>query len=716
MWKKKPQTVRERKLNNAPASEEQNDWTLEEIMDEFGGWTKREPEKPPAPPETPPEPPQVEAPEPGQTAQPPQESPAEPSAPAAEEDVSVRQDPPEAKAKPKDAPLGDTIRFVPVQAEPPQESRPQIWSYKGEQPPGMEQADPRTERQQARRQRQLERIRKREQRKENRRREKPDHAFSSAQEARAYYAAPSTLKLRVAVSAALTLISVLLLILVSGVIPGVSLADWTGVVGAAQLLLMLVQAGLSYEVLIDGVRALLQLRFGGGSMLAVSVLVVAVDAVFAILHERVPFCAAMSLHLTVTLWSRRLLHLARLRSLKAVCESEQPVAAVRQEKAWREMDCIFRAEADVDRFAQQLELPDAGRRILRVYAPVMTALCLVLSVLAALRSDGSFLWSWAAMLCAAYPAGAAIAFTRPFARQAKIAGRAGNAVAGWFGARTLSGEVGLAIGDSDLFPAANVTLNGMKIYSSDPVARIVSYATAVVESAGSGLVPLFEEMRREQNGRQFHVDAFRRYEGGGLGAEIGGDVVLMGSHGFMRLMKVQMPEQAKVKQGVYLSVNGELAALFALTYAPASSVKSGLFAVVRSKGLIPVLATSDFMITPQFLKQRYKLPPDRVEFPTVEERARLAAYQIRPETKQGAVMAKDSFASFAGVVTGARSLRSAAVTALSVTFAGSVLGLLILFFLTFIGAIHAVTGWNLLVYAALWLLPNVLISAFFGAS
>lgn len=99
----------------------------------------------------------------------------------------------------------------------------------------------------------------------------------------------------------------------------------------------------------------------------------------------------------------------------------------------------------------------------------------------------------------------------------------------------------MTITDQDLFPAGSVTLNGMKIYSDRSVSQIIGFASAVVQTAGSGLVPLFDEMMHSQNGRHYRVDTFRRYEGGGLGAEIQGDVILMGSIGFMKLMKVRMP-------------------------------------------------------------------------------------------------------------------------------------------------------------------------------
>ncbi len=138
----------------------------------------------------------------------------------------------------------------------------------------------------------------------------------------------------------------------------------------------------------------------------------------------------------------------------------------------------------------------------------------------------------------------------------------------------------------------------------------------------------------------------------GPGAEIRGDVILMGSLGFMKLMRVHMPEGARVKQAVYLSVNGELVAVFALSYAPATNVKASLQAISHCAGLTPILATRDFMITPQFLKHRYKLSPDRIEFPTVEERARLSSPDAIQEPKQGALLSRPSFACFSMAVAG----------------------------------------------------------------
>ena len=692
----------EEQLNKTPetpaaadAPQEEPAYSLEEIMNEFGGWTKRDV---PVPAE-----------------------------PVTDETVRLAVPAAEAKGEEKSAEPpagGDTIRFTPVEEEKtPEPERPAVWTYRGEPDPERPAPDPkearelaraerREKRQAEKRRRQLERFQKKEARKK-RAQEQPEHTFASPEAAYAFYAAASGTRLRLLVSTLLCLGSVLLLVLSTPLITG-AFSDHAAVFSAAMLGLLLLQAVCSYDVCLSGVIALLRFRFDQYSMLFLALCAVVADAFFAVAEGRTPFCTVAGILLLLALWGRDLLYDARRRSLRAISNMDEPVAAIREEKAWHGYDCIFRAPGDAEQFAVQLEMPDAGSRIMRVWAPVMTAVTLALSVLTSLRTGEHFLWAWSAMLLASFPAGILIAYAKPFSALARRLYRAGAAIAGWQGARILSGEAGLIVEDADLFPPQNVTQGGMKLYGSRPAPMVIGYANAVVQTAGSGLVPLFEQMMHDQNGRRYTVDTFRRYEGGGLGATIRGDVVLMGSIAFMKLMRVRVPEGTRLKQAVYLSVNGELTAVFALNYAPAESVRAGLSAVLRAGSLVPVLATRDFMITPQFLKLRYKIPPEHIEFPIVEERARLSSQEIPRTGPQGALMARSSFASFAGSVVSARTLRGAAIIAMIVALAGSVLGTALMFFLTFLGSSFSASCWNLFLYTVLWLIPGLLTALLAG--
>ena len=219
-----------------------------------------------------------------------------------------------------------------------------------------------------------------------------------------------------------------------------------------------------------------------------------------------------------------------------------------------------------------------------------------------------------------------------------------------------------------------------------------------------------------ENGWRCSVDSFRQYEGGGLGAEIRGDVVLLGSLGFMKIMGIPLPENVKIQSAVYVSVNGELAGVFALTYGPSAASKSGLQHVVHTPGLLPILATRDFMITPALVKKRFKVSEDRLEFPMVAERTALSAPEAGENGKQGALMARGSFAAFAAAVTGGRSLRKTVHSSMWICLLSGILGMLLLCVLTYLDASAAASAGNLLLYQLLWQVPNLLLTGMIGKS
>lgn len=715
--KKQSQDQTNEQLHIDDAAAAQEEYSLEDIMNEFGGWSKKEEAAPEKPVQKPPD-----------LKKPPQKVP-ESAKPAPETKVVrfPKGQPIRAEGERKEPKnpadfKGQTIRFTPIREDAAPEEKPKIWTYQAEPDPEPVSDDPkeakkaaqrakRAEKEAKKRQKQLERHQKQQARRMERRKEQPEREFPDCRAAYAYYAQSTFQRLRLFLSILLALVSGALVYFASYSLGSYDFTANADVFSKALLIIMVVQAFIAFDVMLRGVRAVLRLRYDHASMLVVLTLACAVDAVLAIRAGRIPFCPAVTLQLSMALLGEYSMGLAKVRTLKAACSMNEPKAAVREEKAWHGEDCIFRSEGHPETFVRELEIPDAGSRIMRIYAPILTLVTLGLSVLSMLQAEDSFLWAWTALMIASFPVGIFLSFSRPFAAQARRLSRAGAAIGGWFGARMLGGEAGIAIEDADLFPPQNVTLNGMKIYSDRSVSQIIGFANAVVQTAGSGLAPLFEEIMHNQNGRHYGVDTFRRYEGGGLGAEIRGDVILMGSLGFMKLMRVHMPEGARVKQAVYLSVNGELAAVFALSYAPATNVKASLQAISHCAGLTPILATRDFMITPQFLKHRYKLSPDRIEFPTVEERARLSSPDAIQEPKQGALLSRPSFACFSMAVAGARAARSAAIAAIAVAFTASIMGLLVLFFLTFIGSTLAVSSWNLLLYTILWLLPELLITS-----
>ena len=712
---KKHRQEPEEQLNTASSAvtEPEETFSLEEIMREFGGWTKPEPEPHPDPiPEPEPEPQPAPIPEPEPEPEPQPEVMRVAGGPD-------RPDKPPVQFKNLE---GDTIRFRIVTPEDLQEPEPQPAAEPVEMPeePVVEpdrQARKAMERESQRLQKQ-ERERRRSERAALRakRREEPETAYPSPEDACAAYAKTGTLRIRLLICTVLTLLSGLLLVLGQFPLLGLDLTEHLKLLSVGTLGILLLQSVLSLDILLRGVYQALRLRFDLTSLLCLCLAVTLCDAFFAVAQRRMPLCTVVSLELLLALWSAGLEKKAKWRTLKTVLSMEQPTAAVRKESLWHGLDCIVRQNGNLKDFTAMLETPDAARKVMRVYAPIALVLTALLALLAAPRSSAGVLWAWSALLTASLPAGAFLCCSRPFSILAQRLHKAGAAICGWRGAKTLSGECGIVVTDNDLFPGKNITMSGMKLYSELSARQVVGYATAVVQAAGSGLLPLFEKLMESENGWRCSADSFRQYEGGGLGAEIRGDVVLMGSLPFMRLMGVYVPDNVKVQSAVYLSVNKELTAVFALSYAPSSATKNGLSAIMHSSGLAPIMATRDFMITPGLVKKRYKVSADRLEFPTVAERARLSHPDTGEGGKQGALMAGDSFASFAAAVSGGRQLRKTVHHAVIISLLSGILGMGLLAVLTYLDATQSASAANLLLYQLLWLLPAVLITGLFGKS
>ena len=149
--------------------------------------------------------------------------------------------------------------------------------------------------------------------------------------------------------------------------------------------------------------------------------------------------------------------------------------------------------------------------------------------------------------------------------------------------------------------------------------------------------------------------------------------------------------------------------IFALHYSLHPTVAPALDALLRGN-LMPVMATRDFNLIPAMLRQRFKLPADRMEFPPVERRRELSDEETEHAETLTAILCREGLAPFADAVVGSRRLRTAVRTSAVIACVGSVVGLLMSFYLTFVSAYASLSPVNLLLFCLLWLVPTLLIS------
>ena len=445
-------------------------------------------------------------------------------------------------------------------------------------------------------------------------------------------------------------------------------------------------------------------------LIGIATLFTALDCISAATALRPPFPVVVGMLLMIYLWGSYDRGLGMTTSVKILREEtlSAGVSEVQDEAVGSRG--LIRTKPDVEQFMQKLETRDLVDRAMARYTPAAAAIGLLVTLFISFRLGQELFWTGSLVFLGSVPVAGLLAYPRLFCL---VAGRLANAQAalcGYHGAEVFGGEHSILIGDADVFPPESLTLNGFKVYNGNPD-RVIAYAAAAFRCSESALDPVFEQLLVTHNGRHYHVDDFRFYDSGGIGASIHQDVVLLGSLDFMKRMGVHMDKGARVKQAVYMSLNGELAAVFAVRYTPPENLRRGLASIAGNRHFKGILVTRTFLGTPSFLKAKFGIPTGAFHYPSTKERVRLSEAQMKPTGEQGAILAKDSFSAFAQAAAAGRLLRSATLGAAVLALLGGIGGLILMGILAALPAYETATALNLLLYVTAWLVPTLLLTA-----
>ena len=123
-----------------------------------------------------------------------------------------------------------------------------------------------------------------------------------------------------------------------------------------------------------------------------------------------------------------------------------------------------------------------------------------------------------------------------------------------------------------------------------------------------------------------------------------------------------------------------------------------------------VLTTGDFMLTESFIRSKFGIRTKRIAFPEPAVRNELQAVEADPDRCALAMTTQDGLAPKAFAVTGARALRSACRTGVTIHILAGAIGVAMMLVLTWHGALHMLTPANMFLYGLIWTIPGLLIT------
>ena len=486
-----------------------------------------------------------------------------------------------------------------------------------------------------------------------------------------------------------------------------------------QLLAMLICALLGSYQLLEGLADLKNKRFSLNTLLAFSFLFCVIDGVLCLQDLRVPCCAAFGLQMTMSLWSAYQRRNTKLGQLDTMRKATHLEGIGLQADYCEDGAGLLRGEGRVEDFMDHYASPSRLSKVLSVYAVAALCVSVALGIAAGVLhgiSTGVIggistgVQVAAVTLLVSMPASIFVTVSRPLAVLERRLHRLGAVICGWQGIEGLSQKAVFPITHDDLFPGTAVKLNGVKFYGDRESDQVVAYCAALISADAGALKLIFEHLLESRNGVHYSVEHFNAYENGGIGGEINGEPVLVGTLDFLKQMGVEVPSGIRLHDAVGVSIDGQMCGLFALTYETLRSAGAGLQTLCGYRKLRPILVCGDFMLTQEFISTKFSVREKKVIFPEQSVRAALQAKTLEPDSSILAISTGNGLAPIAYCVTGARTAKKACTAGVIVHMIGGIVGIAMMVVLAVLGARELLTPLNMLLYQLVWMVPGLLIT------
>lgn len=479
----------------------------------------------------------------------------------------------------------------------------------------------------------------------------------------------------------------------------------------SQFLGMMISVLLGCHCIIDGVADLFKGRFSLNIMLLITFAACTADMIFCLNELRIPCCASFCLSVSMSLWGRYQQRNTEMGQMDTMRKAVRLTSVVKEEDFFQGKPGLLRGEGQVEDFMDNYNAVTGPEKIRFCYALISTVLCAAMAICAAALHDSISLGVqvFSTSLLVAVPSSFFIALERPMAVLERRLHMVGTVLCGWQGVKGLCGHASFPLSDTDLFPVGAAKLNGVKFYSERKSDQVIAYATALIRRCGGGLEPVFTQLCQSRECPEYDAENFQNYPGG-IGGEVCEESVLIGSADLLRNMGVEIPEGTMVSQALYCSIDGQLAAVFAISYAKMKSAAAGMVTLCGYRNLTPVLTCGDFMIDEGFLRSKFAVNTRHVAFPDRAERELLRSKTPGEDSTALAMTTQEGLASAAYAVTGARALYSATRLGLILHILGGIVGMLIMAVLAYLGSTALLTPLNVLLYQLIWMIPGLLVT------
>lgn len=279
-------------------------------------------------------------------------------------------------------------------------------------------------------------------------------------------------------------------------------------------------------------------------------------------------------------------------------------------------------------------------------------------------------------------------------------------------------DINSCMADADqLFPKGTVRLHAIKTFSDTKIDDAIIDAASLTSHANSILRHIFMDILSGNRELLRPVENYAYENSAGLCGWIDNKRILLGNRELMTSHSIEgIPTKSKEKEytagnreAVYLSVSGNLSAMFIIDIRPSFAVKQALHNL-ENNNICLMLRSVDSLITISKLAEVFGVPEEMLKI-IPEKMHREFEEQVSPVSKQSASMAcENDFPTMSDLLISAKRIRKTAVAGLVLQSASAILGIVLAIVFIMLKSFDQTTASSVLIYNLLWAIISLIIA------
>ncbi len=356
---------------------------------------------------------------------------------------------------------------------------------------------------------------------------------------------------------------------------------------------------------------------------------------------------------------------------------------------------------------------DTTDRFCQMFTPAVLAAAVVLGIIAGILGHSSHgsssvyigisVFTAVTTICAGFSM--MLVVNLPMLRASKKNAEVQGVVMGFDSIEEFAETNSILIDAGQLFPQGSVKLAAIKVFSDTRIDEAIVEAASLASQAGSILRNMFYDIIAGKTELLNPVESYIYEDSMGLCGWINNKRVLLGNRELMVNHSIEgMPPLSKEKEytengrcAVYLSISGELSAMFLVEINPTMEVRQSL-QELQKNGIYLMIRSVDSLVTINRLSELFEISPEYlklIQFRVHEQFAEVTAYQMK---QKSTLACSGRFAALASLILSCRYMKTTINIGITLQAVSMLLGILISLVMVVTGCVQELSVSMLMMY------------------